>query len=89
MLAFDGFDDVDTVREKLTALREQRDQARERLADLSAAVLPAIKLTADDWDVLTLEERRALIRATIAEATVAPGRGADRITVTARGSVTA
>ena len=84
VLAFDGFDDVDTVREKLTALREQRDQARERLADLSDAVLPTIKLTADDWDDLTLEERRALIRATIAEAMVAPGRGADRITVTPR-----
>ena len=64
--AFDGFDDVATVREKLTTLREQRDQARERLADLSAAVLPTIKLTADDWHQLTLDERRAIIRATIA-----------------------
>ena len=82
--AFDGFDDVDTVREELTALRDQRDQARERLADLRAAVLPTIKLTADDWHELTLEERRSLIRATIASATVAPGRGADRITIEPR-----
>lgn len=82
--AFDGFDDIDTVRQKLTTLRGQRDHARERLADLSAAVLPTIKLTADDWDQLTLEERRALIRATIVSASVAPGRGPDRISIEPR-----
>ena len=82
--AFDGFDDVETVRERLTGLRDEREAARERLENLSAAALPAIKLTADDWSDLTLDEQRALIRATIASATVAPGRGAERITIETR-----
>ena len=35
-----------------------------------------------DWERLTLDEQRALIRATVASAVVAPsGRGAGRITV--------
>ena len=82
--AFTGLEDVASAREKLTALREARDTARDRLADLSATVLPAIKLTAADWDELTLSERRDLIRAVIDRAVVAPGRAADRITVEPR-----
>lgn len=35
----------------------------------------------EDWERLTLAERRALIRATIERVTVAPGRGAERITI--------
>ena len=47
-----------------------------------SATVPAVTVTAGDWPRLTVDERRALIRATIAEAVVAPGgRGADRITV--------
>jgi hypothetical protein len=34
-----------------------------------------------DWERLTLDERRALIRATVARAMVRPGRGAGRIEI--------
>jgi hypothetical protein len=37
---------------------------------------------ADDWEKLSLDEQRALIRATVETAVVAPvGRGAERITL--------
>jgi len=36
---------------------------------------------ASEWDRLSLDERRALIRATVDRAAVRPGRGAERITV--------
>jgi DNA invertase Pin-like site-specific DNA recombinase len=84
--AFTGLDDVDAARERLTALREVRDRARDRLGELQAAAAPAVTITASgDWNVLTLDEQRALIRAVVDEAVVAPGRGRDRITVKARG----
>jgi site-specific DNA recombinase len=79
--AFSGLDDVEAARERLTELRDARDEARARLADVQAAAAPAITVTAGDWDLLTLDEQRALIRAVVASATVAPGRGPDRITV--------
>jgi site-specific DNA recombinase len=82
--AFSGLDDVAVAREKLTALREARDQARDRLAELEAAAGPAMTVTADDWDALTLKEQRNLIAAVIEEATVAPGRASDRISVVPR-----
>ena len=83
--AFSGLDDVPAARTRLLELRDARDQARDRLAELHVFTgRPAVTLTADDWDALTIDEQRALIVATIAEAVVAPGRGVDRITVTAR-----
>jgi PHD/YefM family antitoxin component YafN of YafNO toxin-antitoxin module len=82
--AFTGLEDVAAAREKLQALREVRDETRERLDELQAAQAPAVTVTAADWDELTLEEQRALIRAVIDRAEVAPGRGDERITVIAR-----
>ena len=82
--AFTGLEDVAAARTRLLELREARDLARERLSELDAAAAPAVTLSATDWDQLTLSERRALIAATIVEATVAPGRGHERITVTPR-----
>jgi site-specific DNA recombinase len=82
--AFSGLDDVEATRERLAALRDARDAARDRLDDLQQHVLPAVTLTADDWDVLTLNERRDLIRAVVDRAVVAPGRGDGRVTVEAR-----
>lgn len=79
--AFSGLDDVAAARERLLELRAVRDEKRDRAADLRAATAPAVTVTADDWDLLTTDEQRALIRVVIADATVAPGRGADRITV--------
>jgi hypothetical protein len=84
--AFTGLEDVDAARERLLALREERDQARDRLGELQAAAAPAVTVTATgDWDRLSVDERRALIVAVVDRATVAPGRGRDRITVEARG----
>jgi site-specific DNA recombinase len=82
--AFTGLEDVAAAREKLQTLREVRDQARDRLDELQAAQAPAVTVTAADWDDLTLDEQRALIRAVIDRAEVAPGRAAGRVTVTAR-----
>jgi site-specific DNA recombinase len=83
--AFTGLEDVDAARERLTTLRDERDRARDRLAELQAATGPAVTVTAGEWDLLTVDEQRALIRAVVDEATVAPGRSADRITVKPRG----
>ena len=83
--AFTGLEDVDAARERLLGLREERDRARERLAELQAAAAPALTVTAGDWDMLTLEERRSLIRAVVGRAIVAPGRGRGRITIEPRG----
>jgi site-specific DNA recombinase len=80
--AFSGLEDVDAARERLLELREARDRARERAAELREAAAPAVTVTASgDWDRLTLDERRALIRAVVHRAVVGPGRGRDRITV--------
>ena len=83
--AFDGLD-VPKAKAKLGDLCDARDRARDRLAGLQAAAAPALTVSVHDWHLLTLDERRALIRATIAEAAVAPGRGRDRITVYAHGT---
>ena len=73
--------DEAAAKDRLGELRQARDEAQERLADLVEAAGPAVTVSAAAWNTLTLAERRALIRATIAEATVAPGRATDRITV--------
>jgi site-specific DNA recombinase len=82
--AFTGLDDVDATRERLSELREARDSARERYDQLRAASAPAVTVGAGDWDLLTFDERRALIRAVIDRAIVNPGRGPDRITIEPR-----
>jgi site-specific DNA recombinase len=79
--AFAPVMDEPTARERLTELRQERDEAETHLEALSAAQAPAVTVTAGDWDRLTMDERRALIRAVVASASVAPGRGPDRITV--------
>jgi DNA invertase Pin-like site-specific DNA recombinase len=83
--AFGGLEDETAARERLQELRIARDQALERHDELLAASAPAITVSAGDWDVLTLDERRALIQAVIERAVVSPGRGPDRITVEPRG----
>jgi site-specific DNA recombinase len=82
--AFDGLEDEEVTRERLRELREARDQARERHDDLLAASAPAITLGARDWDLLSDEGKRDLIKAVIGAAVVRPGRGADRISIEPR-----
>lgn len=83
--AFSGLDDVEAVRSKLGELKAARDSALGHLDELRLLVVPAVTVSADDWDVLTLDERRDLIRAVVERAQVAPGRGANRVTVKIRG----
>jgi site-specific DNA recombinase len=83
--AFSGLEDVEAARDRLLELRDRRDRARDRLAELQAAAAPAVTVTAGDWDLLTLDEQRALIRVVIDRVNVAPGRGRERISVQARG----
>jgi site-specific DNA recombinase len=69
---------------RLGELRAARDEARERHeAAVANSAATSVAVTAGDWDRLTLEERRGLIRAVIESVVVAPGgRGAERVTIT-------
>jgi site-specific DNA recombinase len=70
-----------SVKQKLNALRDARDAANARYEDLSArSNATSIAVDVGDWDRLTLDEQRALIRATVETVTVAPGR-VDRVRV--------
>jgi site-specific DNA recombinase len=85
-----GLEDVEGTRERLLSLREARDEAQARLDQLGGAPVAITVNAATDWNLLTLQERRALIRATVESATVAPGgRGAGRITLKLFGEQTA
>jgi len=80
--AFDGLGDVESARERLAELKAAVDAARARVDEMSTSA-PVISVNAArDWDRLTTDEQRALIRATIKSAVVGPGRGAGRITIT-------
>lgn len=86
LLAFEGFDDEGAARERLLALKQERDLARKRVNRLGGA-RPALTLNANvDWDRLSHDARRHMIRATVDSATVRPGRGASRVTVELFGS---
>ena len=77
-----GIDAEPTAVEQLGQLREARDSAREHVEQLGGDRTDAVVVNAGaDWDRLTLDERRALIRAVVASVTVAAGRGAGRVSV--------
>ena len=77
-----GIDGEPTAVEQLGVLREARDAAREHVEQLGGDRTDAVVVNAGaDWDRLTLDERRALIRAVVASVTVAAGRGAGRVSV--------
>lgn len=69
-----------SAMERLTQLREIRDEAREHVEQLGGAGA-TVTVSAADWDRLTRDEQRKLIRATCERVRVFPGRGPDRITV--------
>lgn len=79
--AFAGFEDESAMRDRLAELRLVRDDARIRVDQLGGS-RATLTISADaDWGRLDIEERRALISATVERVIVAPGRGADRIAV--------
>ena len=79
--AFAGLADEQSATERLAELQQARDAARDRVDQLGGSRAAIVINAAADWDDLSLAGRRDLIRATVERVTVAPGRGADRVTV--------
>lgn len=84
--AFAGLEGEAAAIERLAQLRAVRDQAQEevnRVRQLDRR-LPDFTLGPDtDWDLLSLEAKRALIVALVDSVIVRPdGRGAERVTIT-------
>lgn len=77
-----GVQDESSAVERLAELRQAREDAEDHLGRLGGLRSVVTINAADDWDRLSLDARRALIRATVERVVVAPGgRGARRITV--------
>lgn len=73
--------------ETLETLRAQRDTDREALDTLGPGA-DAVELTIDDWNALTLDEQRALVRIAIERVSIEPSRSPrKRITVSFRAPV--
>jgi len=80
--AFDGLGDVAATRTRLLQLRAEHEAARDRLEALRTALGSRKRATLAKWEVMTLQEQRALIRAVISRVIVRRGgRGAARITI--------
>jgi len=78
--AVTGLENEPAAVERLTVLRQARDDAQAKVDQIGPS--QALTVSPADWDVLSLAERRDLIRATVERAVVAPtGRGAERISV--------
>lgn len=78
--AFAGVADEPSALERLAELRQRRDEASDHAARLSG-LHSALTVSVRDWDVLTLDERRDLIRAVVKSAEVRLGRGRERVSV--------
>jgi site-specific DNA recombinase len=88
-----GLDSEPAAVERLAELRQQRDEAQEAVDRLGGSETYRLVNAATAWDEMTMHEQRALIRATVSKAVVAPGRrpwapedagaprGMDRVTV--------
>jgi DNA invertase Pin-like site-specific DNA recombinase len=79
-----GLGDEAATREVLDELQAARDAAVAEHERLLARTSPAKTVTAAGWKDFSLEGKREVIRAVVAEARVAPGRGPDRITIFSR-----
>jgi hypothetical protein len=69
------------ARRRLEAATAKRDEALERVEHLGGRSAVVSLNAARDWDRLSVDARRALIRATVDRVVVAPGRGESRVTV--------
>lgn len=80
--AFAGLEDEQAARDRLAELRALRDQAQERVDHLGASRAQVVVNADTDWNDLSLDARRALIRATVDQVLVrSGGKGAERLTV--------
>lgn len=76
---FEGFENMAAVRERMLELQSRRDELSARRAHLSRVADPALTVTTeDDFDQLTLDGRRELVRSYVARAVVTPGHGTGR-----------
>lgn len=85
VMALDGLTDEPAVREKLLALRDTRDAAQadvDRLGDVNLG--DRVLAGAAEWDKMSLDGQRALIARLVERATVARGRGLERVAVAMR-----
>ena len=73
------------TREVLDELEAQRDMVVAEHERLVALTTPDLTIsTGADWELLTFDERRRLIRAVVVRAVVAPGKGPGRVSVEGR-----
>jgi DNA invertase Pin-like site-specific DNA recombinase len=79
--AFSGLEAEAAAVERLAELRRVRDEAQDRVDRLGGQRASVTITAGKDWDRLSLAARRALVRAVVDRAEVAPGRGRDRVTV--------
>lgn len=79
--AFVGLEGETAARERLQELRAARDECQAHVDQLGGEGRVVTIGAAMDWDRLSLETRRALIRLVIARVSIAPGRGPGRISV--------
>jgi DNA invertase Pin-like site-specific DNA recombinase len=73
--------DAPGARELYDEKRQERDEARERVEQLASTTDALTLNAAVDWDDLALEGKRAVIKATVKQAIVKPGRGEDRVSI--------
>jgi hypothetical protein len=77
--AFGGVLDEPVALERIGELRAARDAARDRVHELRG-LRSALEISATaDWDALSVDARRALVRAVVDRVVVAAGRGAGRV----------
>src|SRR5215471_10177727 len=77
--AFDGIE-APRARARLLDLQGAVQQAEARVERLRAATTPTLSLNvAADWDRLSIDGRRQLIRACVERVDVTPGRGTERL----------
>jgi DNA invertase Pin-like site-specific DNA recombinase len=69
------------ARQRLATATETRDQAREHAERLGGNRAAVTVNASTDWDRLSLDGRRALIRAVVDRVEIGPGRGGERVTV--------
>jgi site-specific DNA recombinase len=73
------------TKETLDELQAERDAAAEHHARLASIVTPDRTVsTAADWNRLSFDGKRDVIRAVIARAIVTPGRGSGRVAIESR-----
>src|SRR5262245_51132339 len=82
-----GMGGEEATRDVLEGLQADRDARAARYEHLVAVTAPDLTVTGAGWETMTFDERRRVIRAVVARAVVAPGKGPGRIRVEGRESL--